>query len=168
MEPASGIIDTFGGPAPKRFKTEHADRVFFVKMKCAKDEAVIPTRGSDGAAGLDVYVLGTTVLHPGITQRFQTGVRVGIPKGFYGRMADRSGNALKGIRITGVIDSDYTGELMVIAVNVSPLPIQINHHDRLAQLIIEPCLMTDPMELNEWPRDLETARGANGFGSTGN
>uniref|UniRef100_A0A183BST3 Deoxyuridine 5'-triphosphate nucleotidohydrolase n=1 Tax=Globodera pallida TaxID=36090 RepID=A0A183BST3_GLOPA len=95
-----------------------------------------------------------------------TGLRVAIPSGHYGRVAPRSGLAVKhSIDVgAGVIDTDYRGELKVLLFNFGETDFQVNEGDRIAQLICERC--TRP-ELTEVGTLEMTARGANGFGSTG-
>ncbi|KAF9800555.1 hypothetical protein IEO21_10329 [Rhodonia placenta] len=94
-----------------------------------------------------------------------TDLIMAIPKGHYGRIAPRSGLALKEIDVTaGVIDSDYRGKVSVLLVNNSDLPFTIKAGDQVAQLILErisapPVTLTDCID--------ETERGEDGFGSTG-
>jgi dUTP pyrophosphatase len=95
-----------------------------------------------------------------------TGLAVKIPEGYYGRVASRSGLAVKSCLEVGagVIDSDYRGEVKVLVRNLGGKPFQLNHGDRIAQLIIEKITTPDIEEVD----DLDvTERGAAGFGSTG-
>ncbi len=96
----------------------------------------------------------------------KTGVKVAIPENFYGRIAPKSGLAIKhGIDIFGgVIDSDYRGELVVIVHNASDFIWQILPGEKVAQLIIEQCYPAQFVEFTNLP---ETERGQGGFGSTG-
>jgi dUTP pyrophosphatase len=89
-----------------------------------------------------------------------------IPKGFYGRVAPRSGLAVKhGLDVlAGVIDSDYRGEIICALINHGDEPLQIEEGTRIAQLVIEAIITPEPV----WSEDLsETERGRAGFGSTG-
>jgi dUTP pyrophosphatase len=95
-----------------------------------------------------------------------TGLSVAIPDGCYGRIAPRSGLALRhGIdTLAGVVDSDYRGEIVCILINLGDTPFEIAPGDRIAQLIIEKYDRLEP----EWADHLDlTARNAGGFGSTG-
>jgi dUTP pyrophosphatase len=75
--------------------------------------AIVPTRGSMKAAGYDLYTTEFHVLKPGERKLFKTGLSMAIPSGMYGRIAPRSGLALKnGLDVlAGVIDEDYRGEI---------------------------------------------------------
>ncbi len=89
-----------------------------------------------------------------------------IPAGFYGRIAPRSGLAVKhGIDVlAGVVDADYRGELKVPLINLGSQPIQFEAGERIAQLIIEQAAMCDYV----WVEELsDTERAESGFGSTG-
>lgn len=96
----------------------------------------------------------------------RTGLAVAIPHGFYGRVAPRSGLAVKqGLDVlAGVIDSDYRGELCCVLYNTSNAAINLAAGAKICQLIIEKIITPKA----EWVDDLDaTARGAGGFGSTG-
>jgi dUTP pyrophosphatase len=100
----------------------------------------------------------------------KTGISVAVPNGTYGRIAPRSGLALKnGIDVmAGVIDADYRGDVGVILVNLGSSPFTINPGDRIAQLILEKIeYNTSVQEIGEADDLSPTSRGANGFGSTG-
>ena len=96
----------------------------------------------------------------------RTGLAVAIPVGFYGRVAPRSGLAVKnGLDVlAGVIDSDYRGELCCALLNTGDEPLTLPAGSRLCQLIIEQIITPTPACAEELD---ETARGAGGFGSTG-
>jgi len=135
-------------------------------FKRLHDDARLPTRGSAGAAGLDLYAVERIVLEPGGRAAVRTGLAVAIPRGFYGRVAPRSGLAVRhGIDVlAGVIDSDYRGEILCALVNHGDAPFEIEPGARIAQFIIEAIATPEPA----WADDLEeTQRGAGGFGSTG-
>lgn len=139
-----------------------------LRVKRLTPTARIPTRGSERAIGLDLYADlpdGWTVIHPHQTLLIPTGIAPSIPSGYYGRVAPRSGVSLKGIALgAGVIDTDYRGEIGVVAHNVSTYPITIEHGMRVAQLIMERADILPVEEVD----DLDaTARGDAGFGSTG-
>ncbi|HMO80021.1 MAG TPA: dUTP diphosphatase [Pyrinomonadaceae bacterium] len=135
-------------------------------FKKVHPKATLPTRGSGDACGLDVYSLEDTVIEPAARKAVRTGFAVAVPGGFYGRMAPRSGLALKfGIDVmAGVIDADYRGEVLCLLINLGEDAFQIRAGDRIAQLIIEKVAIREPIWSEELP---VTERGVMGFGSTG-
>ncbi len=130
--------------------------------------ATLPTKGSKYAAGFDLYadIPGPIILQPGQRQMISTGISVAIPRTWYGRVAPRSGLALNsGLNVlAGVIDSDFLGEVKVILINHGMIYYEINHKDRIAQLILEKCGNFQIEEVNSLDK---TERGSGGFGSTG-
>jgi len=130
-------------------------------------DSILPTRGSDGAVGYDLYSNCDGVIAKGKRGVVSTGIAVSLPPGVYGRVAPRSGLAMKnGIQIgAGVIDPDYTGEISVIIFNMGDIDFEVKKGARIAQLILERC-ETPPVE--EIGLLQETLRGEGGFGSTGN
>lgn len=142
-----------------------------IKVKKTFDRAIIPTSGSQYAAGYDLYAHtedGTIAVPSGETKKIGTGICVEIPEGFFGAVFARSGLATKrGLRpanCVGVIDSDYRGELIVALHNDSTECETIHEGDRIAQLVIMPYLAVDFEEVDELEN---TERGDGGFGSTG-
>lgn len=142
-----------------------------VRFKKLTDKAVIPTRGSDAAAGYDLYAAmkeETTVIRPHETVKIGTGLAIQPPHGYFGAIFARSGLATKlGIRpanCVGVCDEDYTGEYIVPLYNDSDDPVSIKNGDRIAQLVFLPYMNMDFIEVEELNR---TERGTSGFGSTG-
>ena len=138
-----------------------------LRFKRLHAEAKLPTRGSAQAAGLDIYAVERVLLAPGGGRAaVRTGLSVGIPPGFYGRIAPRSGLAVRyGLdTLSGVVDSDYRGEILCVLINHGDEPFEIETGARIAQLIIESIALPEPT----WADELdETERGAGGFGSTG-
>lgn len=141
-----------------------------VNLKKLNQNAKLPTRGSQYAAGYDLYACldkeinvpsGETVLVP-------TGLSIAVPIGYAGFIYARSGLATKqGLRpanCVGICDSDYRGEYMVALHNDSNVERTINNGDRIAQLVIAPITT---VEFNEVDDLSETNRGSGGFGSTG-
>ena len=125
----------------------------------------VPTRGSDEAAGLDLYASDTKTI-PSRTQALvPTGIRIKLPINTYGRVAPRSGLSLKGIDVAaGVIDRDYRGPVGVILVNNGTSDFIVNSGDRIAQLIVERIADVDIQKVDSVDT---TTRGTGGFGSTG-
>jgi dUTP pyrophosphatase len=139
------------------------ERLEFMRLH---EEARLPTRGSLHSAGLDLYAVEGTIIPARTRASVRTGLAVSIPHGFYGRVAPRSGLAVKhGLDVlAGVIDSDYRGEIICALINHGDEAIRIDAGMRVAQLIIEAILLPEPV----WSEDLsETERGQGGFGSTG-
>lgn len=134
--------------------------------KLLNDNAVIPTYGSDSAAGMDLYAAFAETIPAGQHRIVKTGIAMKIPDGFYGRIAPRSGLAYKnGIDVfAGVIDNDYRGEIGIILYNAGSEPFHVQPGDRVAQMIITPYEMAMPYVVEDLD---DTARGSGGFGSTG-
>lgn len=137
-----------------------------LRVKKLVQDAIIPTRGSSGAVGYDLYSVDEIVLPPSQRTLVGTGVAVVLPMNVYGRVAPRSGLTVKhGIHVgAGVIDPDYTGEIKVALFNLGDVPFEIKKGDRIAQLVLERCETPDVHEIDTLD---ETGRGAGGFGSTG-
>jgi dUTP diphosphatase len=128
--------------------------------------ATLPTRGSASSAGLDLYSIEDVEIQPRGRSVVRTGLAVAIPEDFYGRIAPRSGLAVKqGLDVlAGVIDADYRGEILCALYNTGDLPIHLSAGSKICQLIIEKIITP----IAAWSDDLtETSRGSGGFGSTG-
>ena len=135
------------------------------QVKLNYEDAQEPTRGSDEAAGYDLYSYESETVVPKQIKLIDTGISIRVPEGTYGRIAPRSSVSKKGILINaGVIDRDYRGPVKVMVHNLSNDNYVINKNDRIAQLILEQ-IKTPPVELVEELDD--TIRGEGGFGSTG-
>lgn len=145
---------------------------FEVKFVRLRDGAQPPSRGSDFAAGYDLYACidnsNEVTLWPGKTVKIGTGLSIQPPPGYFGAIFARSGLATKqGLRpsnCVGVCDEDYTGEYIVPLYNDSDHYHTVHNGDRIAQLVFLPYLN---IEFNEVESLDETVRGADGFGSTG-
>ena len=141
-----------------------------IKVTKLNSGAIIPTRGSNGAAGLDLYACttGTTVIMPHETVKIPTGLAIELPHGYFGAIFARSGLATKrGLapaNKVGVIDADYRGEIMVSLHNHSDEAVVVEGGERVAQLCIVPFLKADFVVADGLS---DTVRGAGGFGSTG-
>ena len=130
------------------------------------DGLPLPAYGSEHAVGLDVVAAESLTLAPGARHAVETGIALAIPHGYEVQVRSRSGTAVRnGITcLTGTIDSDYRGELMVVLVNLGREEFHIARGDRIAQLIPAPVLRAGFAEVEDLD---ETARGLGGFGSTG-
>lgn len=137
-----------------------------LKFKKLNASATLPTRGSCFSAGLDIHSIDEINLGPGERYLAKTGLAVAIPHGYYGRIAPRSGLAVKqGLDVlAGVIDSDYRGEIGCLLYNTSDETIHLPAQSKICQLIIEKIELPTAV----WADDLtDTSRGSGGFGSTG-
>ena len=89
-----------------------------LKTVCIQKIAEIPLRKTELAAGFDIKVLKTTTIRPGEPTLVPTGLAFAIPKGYHGQIKPRSSFVLAGLTVDGgIIDADYTGEVMVILIN---------------------------------------------------
>ena len=141
-----------------------------IKYKKLKDAAIEPTRGSEYAAGYDLYACideNITIL-PHTTEKIGTGLAIELPIGSFGAIFARSGIATKqGLRpanCVGVCDSDYRGEYIVAIHNDTAIPQVITPNERIAQLVVMPFFAFDFEEVDELS---DTKRNDGGFGSTG-
>ena len=143
---------------------------FNINVKKLNKNAILPTYGSEYAAGADLYACleAPVTIEPGETVMIHTGLAMEIPAGYAGLIYARSGLASKkGLapaNKVGVIDADYRGEVMVALHNHSNASVTIDPQERIAQLVITPYLTAHFEETSELS---ETVRGAGGFGSTG-
>jgi len=139
-----------------------------VKIVRIRDDARVPERKSDGAAGADLFAAEEKTIYPGCRDVVWTGLRMEIPYGFEGQIRSRSGLALKHgvivLNAPGTIDSDYRGEVGVILGNYGHAPYEIEIGDRIAQIVIASVPVDSFIEVEEID---ETERGSGGFGSTG-
>lgn len=135
-------------------------------VKKLTNNAILPTRGSDGAVGYDLYSTDNVTIPPTHRALVSTGIAILLPEGVYGRVAPRSGLAVKhGIQVgAGVVDPDYTGEVKVVLFNHGDREFVINEGERIAQLVLERCETPEVWEIGNLE---ETLRGSGGFGSTG-
>ena len=135
-------------------------------IKKMKNSAAIPKRATEGAAGYDLASAEETVVPAKGKTVVKTGISIATPEGCYGRIAPRSGLAIKKyIDVgAGVIDSDYRGEVGVVLFNHSDEDFEVKQGDRIAQLILEKIATPQVKETADLP---STVRGSQGFGSTG-
>jgi dUTP pyrophosphatase len=138
-----------------------------ILIKLLSDKGKIPTRANINDAGLDLYSAEDAVIHPSTRALIKTDIAVQIPTGYYGRIAPRSGLALKnGIDVFGgVVDSQFRGCVGVILFNSEfEQEFKVNVGDRIAQLIIEAHYNFDVVTVFELD---DSSRGTGGFGSSG-
>jgi len=141
-----------------------------VRVKKLRESAQLPTYGSVGAAGADLYACldAPVTILPGKTGWITTGIALEVPKGCAGLIYARSSfgtkRGLAPANKVGVVDSDYRGEITVVLLNHGEEPQVIEPGERIAQFIITPVVAPQYVETS----DLScTDRGIGGFGSTG-
>ena len=158
-----------------------------IRFKKISPSAIKPENQHAGDAGFDIFSDIRVTINPMQRAVVSTGISIEIPEGYYGRIAPRSGLAVKkGLDVlAGVVDSNYRGELGVVLINLN-LPdslfdkskrnsamenmfgernkVEINPGDRIAQLIIEKCYTPEWVEVKSFS---ESDREGGGFGSTG-
>ena len=141
-----------------------------INIKKLNEKAMLPSRGSEQAAGWDLYSNNeeAVTIEAHATVMIGTGLSMAIPVGYFGAIYARSGLATKqGLRpanCVGVVDSDYRGEIIVSLHNDTNETKTVNPHERIAQLVVMPYLAVEFKEIDDLD---ETTRGENGFGSTG-
>jgi dUTP pyrophosphatase len=141
-----------------------------INIKLLSKNAKVPTKGSEYAAGYDLYAntTGIIVIAPHSTIKVGTGISIELSENTFGAIFARSGLATRrGLRpanCVGVIDADYRGEIIIALHNDTNEIMSIEPNERIAQLVVMPFIpvnFTVVEELNE------TKRGDGGFGSTG-
>ena len=139
-----------------------------MNIKLLSDNAKIPTRGSEYAAGWDLYAASDATIPPYTTVKISTDIAIEIPNGYFGAVFARSGLATKqGLRpanCVGVIDSDYRGPIIVALHNDMDQTREILSGDRIAQLVF--------IQYSSWDWEVvdelsDTNRGDGGFGHSG-
>lgn len=146
-------------------------------MKVKLDEgAIMPQRSHEYDAGLDLFTPIDAVVPARSWDAYawglfdgsvsiDTGVHVEIPKGYVGMIKSKYGlNVKHGLAAEGVLYAGYTGSAVVKLYNHTGTPYYFKAGDKIAQLVIMPCLLTELELVDELE---ETERGNNGFGSTG-
>jgi dUTP pyrophosphatase len=139
-----------------------------IKIMRLRPEARVPERGTEGAAGRDLYACqpdGEISLTPDPVL-VPTGVAIEIPLGYDAQVRPRSGLSLKGVGVAfGTIDADYRGEVLVtMFVYGTRGEHVVAHGDRIAQLVIARLADLPVVEVDALS---DSARGARGHGSTG-
>jgi len=138
-----------------------------IKVKKTDKSASIPKYAHKGDSGFDLASTESVTIAPGETKLIGTGLSFSIPEGYEMQVRPRSGMSFKSkMRIAnspGTIDSNYTGEVKIIAENTGHRPIFIEKGDRIAQGVI--CPVYEAVFVEQELED--TNRGSNGFGSSG-
>lgn len=142
-----------------------------INIKFLSELAKMPTRGSDYAAGYDLYAATNEIIDiaPHSTVKIPTDIAIELQPNTFGAIFARSGLATKkGLRpsnCVGVIDADYRGNCIVALHNDTDEMMSIEPQERIAQLVIMPFI---PVHFNLVDELTDTERGSCGFGSTGN
>jgi len=139
--------------------------LFRVKFKKLTETAIIPKRQHPGDAGFDLYADQSCEIFTGGQAVISTGIAAAIPEYHVGMIWPRSGMAVKYMTNVhaGIIDSNYRGEIRVCLINHGERPVEIRKGDRIAQLVVTTYLgAADEVDVLD-----DTARGEQGFGSTG-
>lgn len=149
-----------------------------LSVKPLAPDIPLPSYAHPTDAGLDLHaisveapgtvIVATCIIQPGMTAKVHTGIAIKLPHGTFGAVYPRSGLATKtGLapaNMVGVIDENYTGEIIVALHNYSNEPQAFAIGDRIAQLVIQPVVHCTVTQVTELP---DTDRGVAGFGSTG-
>jgi dUTP pyrophosphatase len=130
-------------------------------------DAKLPEKAHAGDLGYDLFSLGFCELFPGETQLVDTGIAIQFPDGYGGIIRDRSSIATKRnlFTVAGVIDNGYIGHIRIALYNASEKMQVIEHHEKIAQLILLPVTDFNIEEVQELQSS--DGRNTNGFGSTG-
>ena len=133
----------------------------FVKMS---PKAVVPTRATKYSIGLDLHSPDNYLIHPRKQVLIPTQIKLGIPPGYYGRIASKSHLAIQNqVHVSaGVIDPDYTGEIKVLLINNSKHYYQVKKGEPIAQLILKKVSLPILKQVKKLPT---TGRGDRGCGS---
>lgn len=139
-----------------------------VNIKKLNENVKLPFRGSEQAAGYDLYANEGCEIEPHKTALIGTGLAAEIPEGYFGAIFARSGLAIKqGLRpgnCVGCVDSDYRGEIKVGLHNDMNETKSVQKGDRIAQFVVIPYLPVNFVEVESLS---DTPRGSGGFGSSG-
>lgn len=144
-------------------------RIEIKRIRPGANQLDLPTYMTDGAAGMDICadIDHDRTLAPLERDLISTGIAIALPPGFEAQIRPRSGLALReGLTILntpGTIDSDYRGEIQLIAINLGREPIVIRRGQRIAQVIIQRVVRAEWVEVEELPA---SARESGGFGHT--
>jgi len=142
-----------------------------IELKILNKNITIPQYKTSGAAGIDLQAAidNTVTVFPGTHELIPSGIAVSIDNPeIAGYLLSRSGFGLKNVRLgncTGLIDSDYQGEIGIILFNDSDEPFEVKPMERIAQLVFAPVLRPNFLVVEEFSETSD--RGTGGFGSTG-
>jgi dUTP pyrophosphatase len=134
-----------------------------------KDDQPVPRYGTSGSAGIDLTAFEAGVIPPGSDMMVRTGLHFRFPEGYFGLIKARSGLSKKNkIEVgAGVIDNDYTGEVLIHLYNHGSSPFPFQKNDRIAQMLTLPYAQLEIHPVSDIAQIPKTDRGDKGFGSTG-
>lgn len=141
-----------------------------LKVKKMRDNAILPTRGSEEAAGVDLYACidKPITINPGECVNFPSGIGCEFPEGYYGQIVVRSSIGFKRhlglVNQVGIIDNDYKNEILIGLYNFGDSPQIIEPNERVVQMILLPYIKAE-IKMTEMLSESE--RGLGGIGSTG-
>ena len=138
-----------------------------MKIRITRPDVQVPSYAKDGDAGFDLRAAEEIMMFDNAITAIPTGIHVSIPKGYTGLVVPRSGQAKRGLTVVnapGIVDSGYTGEVLVLAHIVTGDAIIVAKGERIAQMVIVPYLDVEFEVVEELDA---TDRGDAGFGSTG-
>jgi len=161
-EPDTEAVSRISKMNPDKPSTINKTTIEIVKLHSS---AKTPTKSTQGAAGYDIYAAAPVCIPPNCRTKITTHIAMAIPEHLYGRIAPRSGMAMKNkIDIAaGVIDSDYRGEVHPCLINNSTEDFIVKQGDRIAQILFEQLGNTTLLEV---PKLTTTIRNKGGFGHT--
>jgi dUTP diphosphatase len=138
-----------------------------LRIKRISPAAKRPVYQHPGDAGMDLFAVEDISLDAGEVKPVPTGIKMAIPEGYVGLIWDKSGISLQGVhRLAGVVDAGYRGEVKVVMINLGKETRLFKKGQKVAQMLIQPVPAVDIEDVGEGDLD-ETARGEDGFGSTG-
>ncbi len=139
-----------------------------LKVKLIEKNAILPRYAHPGDAGLDLFSVERKTILPGESALIKTGIIIQLPPGTEAQVRPRSGLALNHqvtvLNTPGTIDHGYRGEVRVILINHGKSPFEVEQGMKIAQMVIQPVLTVDVLQVEELS---DTSRGEGGFGSTG-
>jgi len=141
-----------------------------IQRLAGNEDISLPQKMSEWASGFDLYAATSesVILNPGERRLIPTGFAISMPQELEAQIRPRSGLAYKyGItclNTPGTIDADYRGEVKVLLINLGQEPFVINRNERIAQLVFQQVPVIRLVQVDELS---DTARGAGGFGHTG-
>jgi dUTP pyrophosphatase len=142
-----------------------------IQIKKLSNSVSTPKYQTLDSSGMDIaaYIKTNIIINPGEKALVSTGFSIAIPRGYEVQIRPRSGLAAKKnitvLNSPGTIDADYRGEIKVILINLGKEKFVVENGERIAQMVVCPVVQASLDEVKELP---DTARGSEGFGSTGN
>ena len=137
-----------------------------IKVKKLHPDAIIPHYAREGDSGLDLYSVENLIIKAGERALVPTGIAMEYPEGYCTLIWDKSGLAANhGLTMLGgVFEPIYKGEYKIIILNTSKQDYEIKKGQKICQVLVQPIIHAEIEEVQELS---ESARGPNGFGSTG-